>query len=184
MQEYEYMKCAEKCGIDVPEVRLLPSKIYKGYYAVKRFDRTGNKKLHMITASGLLETSHRYPNLDYLDLMKLTSILTKDNLQVQEMFRRMCFNVFAHNRDDHSKNFTYIYNEKIRSWKLSPVYDLTFSESIGGEHATCVNGNGKNPGMKDILQAAGIIGLPKTWAEITAEDIKEVVRRELKAYSV
>ena len=37
--------------------------------------------------------------------------------------RRMCFNVFAHNRDDHSKNFTYLYNETEDRWHLSPAYD-------------------------------------------------------------
>lgn len=66
----------------------------------------------------------------------------------------MCFNVYAHNRDDHSKNFTYLYDEDECSWKLSPAYDLTYSNSIGGEHATTVNGNGVNPELDDILAVA------------------------------
>ena len=56
------------------------------------------------------------------------------------MFRRMCFNVFAHNRDDHSKNFTYLYDDEKDRWSLSPAYDLTYSNTYYGEHTTTVDG--------------------------------------------
>lgn len=94
----------------------------------------------------------------------------------------MCFNVFAHNRDDHSKNFTYLYNEQEERWMLSPAYDLTYSYSIGGEHATTVHGNGKNPGMEDILAVAGGIGMDMRKARQTAKEIRECVETELKEY--
>ena len=90
----------------------------------------------MVSTSGLLETSHRIPNLDYDILMQLTLQLTKSMEECEKLYRLMCFNVYAHNRDDHSKNFTYLYDEDECSWKLSPAYDLTYSNSIGGEHAT------------------------------------------------
>ena len=64
----------------------------------------------MVSASGLLETSHRLPNLDYNILMKLTLELTRNYQDIEQLFRLMCFNVFAHNRDDHSKNFSYLYD--------------------------------------------------------------------------
>lgn len=47
-------------------------------------------------------------NLDYCLLMKLTLELTKDFGEIEKLFRLMCFNVFAHNRDDHSCNFSYL----------------------------------------------------------------------------
>jgi len=136
----------------------------------------------MASVSGLLETSHRIPNLDYNQLMKLTFILTKSYEEIEKMYRLMCFNVFAHNRDDHSKNFSYIYNTEEKMWKLSPAYDLTYSNSIGGEHATMVDGNGYNPGMKEILQVAGNIGMDNKRAETIAEDIYEIVRCNLQEY--
>ena len=139
-QEYEYSLCSGRCGINMPETRLLNSSIGSGYFAVKRFDRQGDKKIHMVSVSGLMETSHRIPNLDYNQLMKLTFILTKSYEEVEKMYRLMCFNVFAHNRDDHSKNFSFIYNDNEKVWELSPAYDLTYSNSIGGEHATMVAG--------------------------------------------
>ena len=106
----------------------------------------------MLSVSALLETSHRIPNLDYRTLMTLTLELTKDYSEVEKMYRLMCFNVYAHNRDDHSKNFTFLYDEDRQAWKLSPAYDLTYSNSLGGEHATSVNGNGRDPSRKDIAK--------------------------------
>jgi toxin-antitoxin system, toxin component, hipA family len=185
--EYLYSVCAKKCKIDMPETKLFPSKISSGYFGIKRFDRkklsTGAiRKLHMISVSGLLETSHRIPNLDYNDLMQLTLNLTKSFEEVEKLFRLMCFNVFSHNRDDHSKNFSFIYNEDLNKWELSPAYDLTYSYSINGEHATTINGNGVNPGLNDILKVAEKIGLDKKKAEKIAIEIKETVRKDLEIF--
>ena len=185
--EYLYSVCAKKCKIDIPETKLFPSKISSGYFGIKRFDRkklsTGAiRKLHMISVSGLLETSHRIPNLDYNDLMQLTLNLTKSFEEVEKLFRLMCFNVFSHNRDDHSKNFSFIYNEDLNKWELSPAYDLTYSYSINGEHATTINGNGINPGLNDILKVAEKIGLDKKKAEKIAIEIKEIVKKELEIF--
>ena len=181
-QEYDYMRCAALCGINVPKVRLFPIQDDTGYFGVKRFDRVGENKLHTITVSGLLETSHRVPNLDYHDLMKLTYILTKDSRQMEQLYRQMCFNVFAHNRDDHSKNFSYLYDENERRWRLTPAYDLTYSNSLGGEHATCVNGNGQNPGTDDLLEVGKATGITKSKLKSIADEIKEIVMTELGEY--
>jgi len=185
--EYLYSVCAKKCKIDIPETKLFPSKISSDYFGIKRFDRkklsTGAiRKLHMISVSGLLETSHRIPNLDYNDLMQLTLNLTKSFEEVEKLFRLMCFNVFSHNRDDHSKNFSFIYNEDLNKWELSPAYDLTYSYSINGEHATTINGNGVNPGLNDILKVAEKIGLDKKKAEKIAIEIRETVRKDLEIF--
>ena len=185
--EYLYSVCAKKCRIDIPETKLFPSKISSGYFGIKRFDRkklsTGAiRKLHMISVSGLLETSHRIPNLDYNDLMQLTLNLTKSFEEVEKLFRLMCFNVFSHNRDDHSKNFSFIYNEDLNKWELSPAYDLTYSYSINGEHATTINGNGVNPSLNDILKVAEKIGLDKKKAEKIAIEIRETVRKDLEIF--
>ena len=185
--EYLYSVCAKKCKIDIPETKLFPSKISSGYFGIKRFDRkklsTGTiRKLHMISVSGLLETSHRIPNLDYNDLMQLTFNLTKSFEEVEKLFRLMCFNVFSHNRDDHSKNFSFIYNEDLNKWELSPAYDLTYSYSINGEHATTINGNGVNPSLNDILKVAEKIGLDKKKAEKIAIEIRETVRKDLEIF--
>lgn len=181
-EEYLYSLCAKECGIEVPEVKLFPSKVCKGYFGIKRFDRVNEKRVHMLSVSALLETSHRIPNLDYNILMKLTLSLTKSFDEVLKMFKLMCFNVFSHNRDDHSKNFTFLYLEDEKRWVLSPAYDLTYSFSIGGEHATTVNGNGKNPSLVDILAVAENIGIKKDEALNIATEIKGIVEKNLSYF--
>jgi len=171
--EYEYSSAARSCGLAFPETRLFQSKRCNGYFGVKRFDRIGNKKINMISVSGLLETSHRVPNLDYHLLMKLTRELSGSFEEVEKMYRLMCFNVFAHNRDDHSKNFSFIMDLESNQWKLSPAYDLTFSSSVNGEHATMINGNGKNPSIDDILTVAKEIGISPAKAKKIAAIVKE-----------
>lgn len=92
----------------------------------------------------------------------------------------MCFNVFSHNRDDHSNNFSFLCSEG--HWTLAPAYDLTRSNSLGGEHATMVHGNGKDPGMNDLLAAAAQAGLNREKALEIAERIRQRTEKELAPY--
>lgn len=172
-QEYKYSLVAKDCGIKISETKLFNSKICSGYFGIKRFDRENGKKVHMVSVSGLLETSHRLPNLDYNILMKLTLELTKNYQDIEQLYRLLCFNVFAHNRDDHSKNFSFLYDESKKEWQLSPAYDLTYSSSFNGEHATTINGEGKNPSLEDIINVAKNIGIKEKQAKETALDIKD-----------
>ena len=181
--EYEYAKCAAACKIQMPETKLFPSQKCRGYFGTKRFDRVRadgageKKKIHMLTAAALLELDFEQPSLDYHSLMKLTKILTRDHQQEMEsMFRRMCFNVFAHNRDDHSKNFSWMYDEKTDTWSLSPAYDLTYSSTCYGEHTTTVDGNGRNPGRKELLAVGGQAGLKRQVCEEVIDEIENKVR--------
>lgn len=187
VQEYEYALCARECGISMAEPRLFASKRCGGYFGTKRFDRCLEadgtiRRIHMLSVSAVLETSHRIPNLDYDILMRLTLELTKDFAELKKLYRLMCFNVFAHNRDDHSRNFSFLYDEEERRWVLSPAYDLTYSNSLGGEHATTVHGNGQNPQMKDVLAVAETIGLQAGEARRIAQDVRECVQERLGKY--
>lgn len=79
---------------------------------------------------GFVKWLERSGQISLLSLLKLTKILTRDRKEdVENLYRRMCFNVFAHNRDDHSKNFAWLYQESARSWRLFPAYDLIFRSS-------------------------------------------------------
>ena len=180
IMEKAYMDCAQRCGITVPETRLLPSKRCGGYFSVRRFDRTPGidgilQRHHVLTAAAILELDWRSPSMDYHTLMKLTKILCRDRREeVEQMYRRMCFNVFAHNRDDHSKNFSFLYNEMKDQWSLSPVYDLTWSSTYYGEHTTTVDGNGRDPGMKDLLAVGKAAGLSAKRCSNIAEEIQSI----------
>ena len=185
--EYDYSCCARKCGITMSETKLFPSEVCEGYFGIKRFDRisdiSGTKRVHMLTAAALLELDFEQPSLDYHSLMKLTKIITRDNKDdVENMFRRMCFNVFAHNRDDHSKNFTYLYDESADSWRLSPAYDLTYSNTYYGEHTTTVDGNGRNPGKKELIAVGTMAGMKKELCMDIITEIKNCINGMLEMY--
>lgn len=184
LREYIYSECARKCGIKMTETRLFPSKICDGYFGTVRFDRIPYegkmKKVHMATAAAILEADFMSPCLDYSVLMKLTHILTRGNAEdMENMFRRACFNVFAHNRDDHAKNFTFLYNEDEDCWRLSPAYDITYSNTYYGEHTTSVDGNGKNPGEKELMNVGTGAGIKKSLCADIIDEIRTIVGEEL-----
>jgi serine/threonine-protein kinase HipA len=167
--EYDYSVLAKKAKLDMPETKLFEDK----YFGVKRFDRYGDGgKIHMLSAGGLLDASHRFPTLDYVDLLKATHLLTRDYREIEKLFRLMCFNIFAHNRDDHAKNFSFLYvGDK---WQVSPPYDLVYAEGPAGEHTTTVAGEGKNPTQKDILKVAHEVGITAQKARQISEEVRSV----------
>lgn len=153
--EFHYNQIARSCGMDIPDFKLLKGK----YFASKRFDIENGERLHIATAGALLNESIYQPKLDYKTLLHLTGFLTQDPAQVDEMFRRMVFNVLTDNKDDHAKNFSFICREG--KWSLAPAYDLTRSpEGYKGEHATSVNNNGL-PEIEDMLLAGEMIRIPR-----------------------
>lgn len=164
--EYVYALMAKDAGVIMPDVHLFSSKKGKGYFAVKRFDRDGNKKYHMHTVSGLIHSNFRFPSLDYEDLLTLSSVLTKDIREIEKMFRLAVFNVMAHNRDDHAKNFSFLMNE-IGEWKLSPAYDITFSNGPGGEQSTMVMGEGRNITINHLVK----LGLEAKLSKVFIEEV-------------
>jgi serine/threonine-protein kinase HipA len=108
----------------------------------------------MISAAALLEVDFRAPSLDYNDLIKLTRVLTKNDDDAIEMYRRMVFNVLIGNQDDHAKNFSFIYDDISKTYRLSPAYDITPGRTYYGEHTTSINGKGKNITDDDMLNVA------------------------------
>lgn len=185
--EYDYAVCAKECQIVMSDFKLFNSDSCPGYFGTKRFDRVkdanGMKRVHMLTAAAILELDFQQPSLDYHSLMKLTKILTRNNsFDIENLYRRMCFNVYAHNRDDHSKNFSYLYDSSTDSWRLSPAYDLTFSSTYYGEHTTTIDGNGRNPGKEELIRVGTTAGLSKSVCSDIAEEIKKIVTEMLGCY--
>lgn len=181
LMEKEYADAAVACGITVPETRLMPSSLCSGYFAVRRFDRETQAdevvRHHVLTAAAILEADWRNVAMDYHTLMKLTNILSRSNrADTEQMYRRMCFNVFAHNRDDHAKNFSWIHDDINDCWHLSPAYDLTWSTTYWGEHSTTVNGNGQDPGIADLIEVGRKAGLSPAKCKLIAADIQSVCR--------
>ena len=172
--EFRYNQAARRCGITVPDFKLVNGK----YFASRRFDIEEGERLHVVTASGLLNEPIRPPKMDYHSLLQLTGYLTQSPAAVEQQFRRMVFNVYAHNYDDHARNFSFICRES--QWTLAPAYDLTNDDTLG-EHATTVNFNGK-PTDEDMINVGTNIRISRNRClEIIAE-IKEGTREVLHYY--
>lgn len=122
--EYCYYLTAIHIGITMMPSKLIDQK----HFATQRFDRQNGVKKHILTASGLTGWDFKDPeNSTYENLFDLALFLKIPHKEIEELFRRMVFNVIFFNTDDHLKNHTFIYNEVQDNWNLSPAYDLTYS---------------------------------------------------------
>ena len=177
--EYRYSLAAKAAGITMPETHLFPLKDGRGCFGVQRFDRTLKGKVHTHTACGLLHASHRFASLDYENLLKLTWILTRNHADVVEMVRRMIFNVKSGNKDDHSKNFSFLLNSRYQ-WQLAPAYDLTPSAGINGEQTCMVNGKGCNITDADLIKTAATANV----SEVEAKALIDQITTALREYNI
>lgn len=166
--EAAYARMAAEAGVDVPATRLFETSDGGRHFGVERFDRRDGRRLHMHSLGGLLHASHRVASMDYEGFLRTTLVLTRDQRQVEEAFRRMAFNVVAHNRDDHVKNFSFLM-DRDGVWRLAPAYDLTFAEGPGRQHTMDVAGEADRPGDHDMLRVAERCGIdPDTARDIIA----------------
>lgn len=164
--EYRYNKVAKQAGIDVPEFRLMEGK----YFATRRFDMDANgERLHVATASGLLNEPISPPKMDYHSLLQLTGYLTQSPAAVEQQFRRMVFNHYARNFDDHARNFSFIYCDG--HWELSPAYDLTNNQTLG-EHATSINFKGL-PSDEDMITVGMNIKMSRERCQQIIREVKD-----------
>lgn len=171
--EYNANALAKKCDINTNEFKYFISRTGNKYFGVKRFDRKKGRRVHMISLSSLLETSYTIPNLDYSHLFQVISLICKDKNDLYEAFKRMCFNVLFKNKDDHGKNFAFIYDENIKGYRLSPFYDITQTKNKF-EHEMTVNGNG-NPIEDDLLFIADKFKLSLDKCKTILNNIKQIL---------
>lgn len=164
--EATYMKVASKAGIAVPESRFFNLSPRASAFGVRRFDRENGFRVPVQSVGALLHIDHRFPSMDYEDLLRLARHLSGDVRVVDDAFRRCVFNVFMHNQDDHAKNFAFMLTREHR-WVLSPAFDLTFSNGPRGQHSTSVLGHGVGIGREQLVLLAKKCGLlPRRATEI------------------
>jgi serine/threonine-protein kinase HipA len=172
--EAAYALMAAEAGLDLPYTRLFETPDGGRYFGAARFDRRGNARLHMHSLAGLLHASHRVASMDYEGFLRATRALTRDQRQVVEAFRRMAFNVVAHNRDDHVKNFSFLMGQN-GEWKLAPAYDLTFAEGPGRQHTMDVAGEADRPADRHMLRVAELCDVDARIARQTIAQVRDAV---------
>lgn len=157
--EMTYYEMAQKAGIQMMPCWLMDVEGDK-HFITKRFDREGGRKLHMQTLAAL------YPEADsYERLLWVCRKMRLSELDSEEVFRRLVFNILANNTDDHNKNFSFLMDEQGR-WRLSPAYDLTYIFNTGGflpETRHCLMIRGKYDGItfEDVMALAAENGIRK-----------------------
>lgn len=125
--EYIYYQLAKEVGIQMMPSKLIDNK----HFATLRYDRQHGEKQHVLTVSGLTGWDFKKPdNASYENVFKLALDLKVPHKDIQELFRRMVFNIVFANIDDHLKNHSFMYNKETNSWNLAPAYDLTYPLNI------------------------------------------------------
>lgn len=185
--EFIYSNLARQAGIHFPETRLIAGEDDNHYFLTKRFDRDpNNQRVHIHTLAGLINADFRVADCDYQTLIKVCSELTKSHEETSQLFRRMLFNVLSGNRDDHTKNFSFLLDAS-GSWKNTPAYDITYNTGINGEHTMDISGHGKNISMDHLKPLARVASLNMKDVSRMVDEIVESLSgwaAEAKHYSI
>lgn len=172
--EYKLNLLAKECGLNVPDCRLIKSKKTKGYFATKRFDYEKGYKKHVISLAGLFDLNPSLSQIHYLGFLQTVRALCPQDLI--EAVKRMIFNYLIGNKDDHPRNFSFIYDEEERTYRLSPFYDITSTPNIK-QHMMQVNEKDE-PTLEDFVIDAKKVGIDAK----TVSDIYEDLLIKVKSF--
>jgi serine/threonine-protein kinase HipA len=166
--EEAYANMAEAGGLVMSEHRLIKAKKGPGYFAARRFDRPdAGGRLHMVSLAGALEARPDMPSANYDLFLRATRAITRRADDVTAAYQRMVFNVLACNRDDHTRQHSYLMGPD-GDWRLAPAYDLTYAPGPGGEHYMDIEGEGRRPTRAQVTTLGKKHGL-------NADRVAEVV---------
>lgn len=179
--EYAYYLMALEAGINMSECRLLEEN-GRRHFMTRRFDRLDNgEKLHMLSLSGLAHFDFNNAGAySYEQAMLIIRQLGLPALAIEEMFRRMTFNIIARNQDDHVKNIAFLM-DKDGKWSLAPAFDVAYSFNPSGawtsSHQMTMNGKRDGFSMDDFKACAKTISLKRGRAESIVAEIRSAVEK-------
>ena len=173
LNEYTAMSLAAMVGVDIPEIKLvdldkldnlpqinLPDE--KQAFAIKRFDRSGNERIHMEDfAQVLVKYSHeKYDSANYEQIGRVINEYSGDSLtDVQQLARRLLVNILLANGDAHLKNWSLLYKDQ-RTPRISPAYDIVTTNVYIEDETTYA----LNLGKTKKLYAVSLVNF-KSWAD-------------------
>ena len=176
--EYAYHLMAREAGLEMSECRLWDGR----HFMTRRFDRLpGGGKLHMQSLAALAHLDFNDPVANsYEDAFDLCARIVADARALDQLFRRMCFNVVAWNCDDHVKNVAFLM-DRAGEWSLAPAFDVTYAYNPEGAwtgaHQMSVNGKRRGIGESDLLAAARAAGVKPRRAREDIERVRAAVAR-------
>ena len=162
--EYAYYLMARAAGIDMTECRLLEEN-GRAHFMTKRFDRSGNDKIHMQSLCGIAHYDFNMAGAySYEQAFSIMRRLRLNKAEAVQQFRRMLFNVIARNQEDHAKNIAFLM-DKSGKWKLSPAFDVIYSHNPKGKwtnlHQMTINGKRDEFTRKDLLSLGESISVAR-----------------------
>lgn len=159
--EFVYNQIATDIGIRVAESKLI-TEGGRAHFASKRFDRVNHQKIHKQTVNALTRFLGKNNEFSYENIFEIIEYLSLPYENSEQLFMLMTFNVLASNRDDHTKNFSFLMDQN-GEWSLSPAYDLTFPfdpyQSFVVPHKIALNKKTKDITRKDLEAVATKAGI-------------------------
>lgn len=179
--EYAYYLMARDCGISMSECRLLKEN-GRSHFMTKRFDRTTDgKKIHMQSLAALAHYDFNVPGIhSYEQAVMVCRRITTPADSVEQVYRRMVFNIIARNQDDHVKNIAFLMDRK-GNWTLSPAFDLAYSFNPAGDwtsqHQMSMHGKRDGFTLQDFIECASTVGLKQGQGARIVREIQAVISR-------
>lgn len=177
-----YLDTAELCGLPVPESKVFHVNDKIAAIGMKRFDRLNDMRIPMHSLAGALHANFRIPNCSYGIYLRMTRFMTKNEQEVEKAFKYCVFNVCMNNRDDHTKNFSYLMNQN-GEWALSPAYDLTYNPGLNGYHQMDVEGEAYKIKRENLINLAKNSGLDPKKSEVVIDAIIDIIKSRLGTLS-
>lgn len=171
--EQTFYEMAVEAGIDMMSSRLIEVEGTR-HFLTQRFDRNDEGKLHTQTLAAMQPGADTYEKL--IDVCRKLQLPEVD---CQEVFKRLVFNILANNTDDHNKNFSFIM-DKAGKWRLAPAYDLTFIFDYGGflplkEHSMMMGGKLSDFTKEDVIAFAIENGISRS--ESVINDVANAIQK-------
>ena len=175
--EYAYYLMAKDAGLQMSECQLFHEN-GRSHFMTRRFDRdpmTG-AKFHMQTLGGIAHFDFNQSGVySYEQAVEVMRRLRFSNKEISQFYRRMVFNVFARNQDDHVKNISFLM-DRTGKWSLAPAYDITYAYNPGGmwtgAHQMTINGKQSAIDLQDLFTSGHIMGLRKTDIENIISNVR------------
>ncbi len=177
--EYAYALMAKAAGISMGECRLLDEN-GRRHFMTKRFDRLMNgEKLHMQSLCALAHYDFNAAGAyAYEQAFVVMRQLKLPMAAIEQMFRRMAFNIIARNQDDHVKNIAFLM-DKAGRWSLAPAFDMTYSYNPQGAwtsmHQMTMNGKRDAFTLADFKACANTALMKRGRAETIVNEVRAVV---------
>ncbi len=172
------MGLAAQCGIRVPEFMTLPIARGETAFLSRRFDRCGvdaRQRLHFLSASALLDIPYESSAGSYIDFARVLRRLSgAPAADLEELFRRMVFNLLIDNSDDHLKNHGMLHLGKA-GYRLSPAFDVVPQLTNLGYQMLSIDGQTQESSLTLALEVAGHFDLSADQARAIIRAMAEVV---------